>query len=128
MTYPPGVTAQASFATKPKHPKSAITTEKPNKPTRAAAKGTPVKRSNEPNVNLSIASVLSIPIDPINKPIHTPIKPFNIDPLVKAETITKPIIAISAISALDDLRAIPEIIGIQVTAIIQLVTPPKKDE
>ena len=108
--------------------KSDITTAKPNNPTRAAAKGTPDNKSNEPKVNLSIASVLSIPIEPIKRPMQTPINPFNIDPRVKAETITRPIIAIRAISAFDDLRAIPEIKGIHVTAIIQLVTPPKNEE
>ena len=108
--------------------KSEITTANPNNPTKAAAKGTPDSRSIDPKVNLSIASVLSIPTAPINKPILTPIKPFNIDPRVNAETITKPIIAISAMSAFEDLRAILEIKGMQVTAIIQLVAPPKKEE
>ena len=42
--------------------------------------------------------------------------------------MTKPIIAISAMSAFEDLRAILEIKGMQVTAIIQLVAPPKKEE
>tara|TARA_S200000501_G_scaffold364106_1_gene395831 strand:+ start:796 stop:924 length:129 start_codon:yes stop_codon:yes gene_type:complete len=42
--------------------------------------------------------------------------------------MTKPIIAISAMSAFEDLRAMLEIKGMQVTAIIQLVTPPKKEE
>ena len=43
-------------------------------------------------------------------------------------SMTKPIIAISAMSAFEDLRAILEIKGMQVTAIIQLVAPPKKEE
>ena len=108
--------------------KSEITTANPNKPTKAAAKGTPDSKSIDPKVNLSIASVLSMPTAPINKPILTPINPFNIEPRVNAETITNPIIAIRAMSAFEDFRAILEIKGIQVTAIIQLVTPPKKEE
>ena len=106
--------------------KSEITTANPNKPTKAAAKGTPDSRSIDPKVNLSIASVLSIPTAPINKPILTPINPFSIEPRVNAETMTKPIIAISAMSAFEDLSAMLEINGIQVTAMIQLVAPPKK--
>ena len=69
-----------------------------------------------------------MPTAPINKPILTPIKPFNIEPRVNAETMTKPIIAISAMSAFEDFRAMLEIKGMQVTAIIQLETPPKKEE
>ena len=46
-----------------------ISYSNPNNPTKAAAKGTPPSRSIDPKVNLSIASVLSMPTAPINKPI-----------------------------------------------------------
>mgnify|MGYP006245048771 FL=1 len=72
-------------------------------------------------------STLSIPIHPIKRPTQTPINPFNIEPLVKAETITSPIIPIRAMSAFEDFRAIADITGINVTAMIQLDKPPTKE-
>ena len=103
--------------------KSEITTAKPNKPTNAAAKGTPVNKSKEPKVNLSIVSTLSIPIHPIKIPTQTPIKPFNIEPLVKAETMTNPIIPMRAISAFDDFKAMADITGINAVSYTHLTLP-----
>ena len=60
-------------------------------------------------------------------PTQTPMKPFNIEPLVKAETMTNPIIPMRAISAFDDFKAMADITGIKVTAIIQLDKPPTKE-